>query len=290
MAQFRSLADLANTTQDELLPGIINGLKQKDEFTSVLIGNAAVTDRPTIKGNRKVTDVTAGYVGCDDSITPSALSAVPFSYDLETFGASFDACIKGQNLYSSFTDVVMSELDSALQSISYLIADDAMNGTGSGEIAGFETQVASTVAQAVTGAGNFDLSDLDALMDLVRTSGPKVFVGAPATVNVVIKELRAAAGGTDTVQVQGTDLLRPSFYNIPLLKNQNVASGELHLIDLDQFKLFVGESADANVGGIFSMVPVGVLETKLRKRWHTYINAATVLLDQQGGASLTGVA
>src|SRR6056297_2528116 len=204
MAQFRSLADLANTTQSELLPGIINSLKQKDEFTSVLVANAAVTDRPTISGNRKVTDVTAGYVGCDDSLTPSALSAVPFSYDLETIAGSFDACIKGQNLYSSFTDVVASELESALQSISYKIAEDAMTGTGSSELAGFETEVVNTVTQATTGAGNFDLSDLDALMDLVRTGGPKAFVGNPATVNLVIKELRAAAGGTDTVQVQGT--------------------------------------------------------------------------------------
>ena len=290
MAQFQSLADLANLTQDELLPGLVNTLINQDQFSGVLFANAQLTDRPAVKGNRIVSEGTASYVGCDDTITPVALSASAFSYDLETIATSFDACIKGSSLFSSFTDVVSAELGAALSRIGKKVASDAISGSGSGgEIAGIETQIVNTVGQATAGAGNFSLSDLDAVMDLVRTSGPKVFVGAAATVNTIMAELRAANGATMT-EVQGVGRAAVGFEGIPFLKSQYASAGELHLIDLNEFQLWVGTSEDNNIGGVFNMIQVGALENLLRKRFHIYTNVATVLKNTRAAASLTGVA
>jgi len=290
MGQFRTFAELANTTQDLLLPGLYNGLINIDEATASMIALSQLTDRPVVKGNRTVAEGTAEYIGCDDTITPDAISGSPFSYNLLTINRSFDACIPALNLNSTFSDVVADEMEGAISAIGKKLGNDLMVGAGGSALAGLSNQISYTVAQATGGAGNFDLSDLDALMDLVRTSGPKVFIGGVSAVNKVKAEIRASAGGETLAGVQGTDLVRPSFAGIPILKSQYVAAGTVHLVDLNQFQLYFGTSEDSNVGGVFNMVAVGALETKLRKRWHLYAQVAAVLKNLRGAASLTSVA
>ena len=101
MGQYRTFAELANNTQDQLLPGLYNGLINIDEATASFIALSQLTDRPSIKGNRVVSEGTASYIGCDDTITPSAISGSPFTYDLLTLNQSFDACIPAMNLNST---------------------------------------------------------------------------------------------------------------------------------------------------------------------------------------------
>lgn len=286
MATYRSLTDLAETTQDEMLPNLINILKMNDELTSVLISNAGVTDRPTIKGNRLVDEGAASYVNCDSTITPVAVSGSPFSYDLFWLNRSFDVCINGQNLYSSFTDVTATELEGALSAMRKQIAADAMTGNGTTAPAGLETQITNSFAVATS--GDFDLGDMDRMYDEVLSRNQLYYVGAPATVRAVVAEMRSA-GTLDYQTLAGTELRVPSYLGIPVLRNANASAGELHLFDASQFKVIFGESEDANIGGIFSMVPVGVLETALKKRWHLYCNWLAVLLDTQAAVTLTGV-
>lgn len=290
MAQSRSMADLLDLTQDELLPGLYNGFINVDEASAPLFAGAMTTDRPAVKFNRVLDEGTADYVGCDDSITPQAISGGPVSYDLHTINRSFDACISGINLNSSFSGVVSDELAGAISAMGKKLGNEFIAGAGGASaVTGLEGQIFYTVGQATGGAGNFDLSDLDALSDLVRTAGPKVMIGSAATVNVVRAELRAA-GDFSVSEVYGTAFKQTSYNGIPILKSQYVTAGELHLVDLDQFKIWFGYSEDQNVGGVFNLVPVGALETKLRKRWHLYTQVAAVLKNLRGAASLTAVA
>lgn len=287
MATFRSLADLAETTQDELLPGIVDVLKKNDEVTAALIANARVTDRPTITFNRLADAGAASYVGCDDTITSVALSSANVSYDLKTLVRQFDVCSTGQNLYSSTTDVVASELQNAIKVLSERIADDAIEGSaGSGEITGLANQITNSFAIA---GGSVDVSDLDRLYDEVLSRGPNMaFIGAPATVRSVLAELRAESGGMEYQTLAGTEMRVPSYLGMPILRNQFATSGELHLVNLDDFVLYFGESEDMNVGGVFNLQEVGALEDKLAKRWRIYTHIAAVLIDTQGAATLTG--
>lgn len=287
MAAFRSLASLADTTQDELLPGIIDSLLKNDEFTAAMVANAAVTDRPTVKGNRLTSTGTAAYVGADDAITPEAIETSPFSYDLLTLNRSFSVAVTGQNVYSSFTDVTAAEVEGAIKGIGEKIANDAMVGTTiGGTLSGLEEQCTNTFA--ISGAG-FDLVDTDRLYDEVLSRGSRMaYVGKPGVIRTVLKKLRSAGGITYDV-LAGTQLRVPNYLGIPLLRNQWAPDETLFLVNLEEFKLWVGESEDMNVGGVFSLLPVGAMEARLRKLWHMYVNVAAVLHNTQGAAALIGV-
>ena len=284
MATYRSLADLADTTQDELLSGIIDSLKKNDEFTAALIANAKVTDRPTIKGNRLASAGTPVYADCSTSLTSEAISSDPFTYDLMTLVRQFDVCSIGQNLYSSFDNVVARELAGALKSMSEKIADDAIGGNGTTEISGLETQITNTFNRA---GASLDMGDIDRLMDEVLSRGPNmVIVGAPATVRAVLAELRSESGGMTYDVLAGTAMKVPTYLGTPILRNQFVTANYLHLVNLDDFTLYVGNNEDMNVGGVFSLQSIGDLESSLAKRWRVYCHLATVLANTQGAATL----
>lgn len=283
MAEFRSLADLANTTQDELLVGIIDVLKKNDEWSAALIGNAVVTDRPSIKGNRLADAGGADYIDCNTTITSEAISASPFTYDLQTILRQFDVCVTGQNLYSSFTDVVGSELNGALKAISEKIAEDAMIGNGTTAIAGLSNEVTNAFG---TAGASLDVGDLDRLYDEVLSRENLVYVGAPAAIRAALAEIRSEAGGLDYGTLAGTELRVPQYLGIPMVRTQFAPDDKIYLVDMNQFRLFVGESVDANIGGVFSLVDVGVVQNKHARRWRVYGQFASVLLDTQGAAEL----
>src|SRR5881394_2402355 len=102
----RTLTELADTTQNDLLSGFVDTLLKTDEWTAALIARAGITDRPAIKFNRKLADITPSYVDCTTSFTTQAMSGGPQTVNLLTMGSQFSVCTVGQNLYSSFTDVL----------------------------------------------------------------------------------------------------------------------------------------------------------------------------------------
>ena len=280
---YRTLAELADTTQDDLLPGIIDVLKKNDEWTAALVANARLTDRPTIKGNRLASFGDAAYIDCDTEITSEAISGSPFSYDVLTILRQFDVCQTGQNLYSTFTDVVASELNGALKAVSEKLAGDSMTGNGTTEIAGLDTQ---NVNEFGTAGADLDCGDLDRLYDEVISRENLVYVGQPAAIRTALAEIRSEAGGLTYGTLAGTELRVPEYLGIPLLRNHFAPADKIFLVDMNQFNLFVGESEDNNIGGVFNLVDVGVVQNKHARRWRVYGQFASVLLDTQGAAAL----
>lgn len=287
MAQYQSIADLKNSTQDQLFAELINSIKVNDEFVDMLVSSAFATDRFTLKGNRMVSTGLAGYSDCDTSLVPTAVSGAPFSYDLRTITKSFSVCLPGKDLGSTFVDPAETELKGALKAISEIIGDDAINGVyGSGEMAGLDGQVTSTVAAA--SAADL-LPALDEAYDSVLSRTDLAFIMNPAAARAVEKDIRGAAGGLTYGELAGTARNVSMYRGIPLVRSANVAANTGYLVDRSQFKLFFGTGENA-VGGIINLVDTGAsMETKLRKLWHAYVNVQTVLFDTQGAVKITGL-
>jgi hypothetical protein len=286
----RTLANLVDTTQDDLLSGMINTLLKYDQFTANLIANAKVTDRPSIKFNRIVALPSAAYVDCTTSFTSQSISGAPVTVNLLTLAEQFAVCDIGQNLYSSFTDVLASEVDGALQSMSnQILADGVGSGNGSSAIYGLGS--VATNSFAVATSGNFDLGDLDKLIDEVKTRSPNsYFVGAPATVRTVVAELRSATGGLQVQDLMGTAFKTPSYAGYNILKAEGAAAGSLYFVDPEQgYSMYFGTSEDMSIGGVFNMQDLGNSQTKMEKLYRIYAHIAGVSLNPQGIAKLTGV-
>lgn len=287
MAEYRTISELKNSTQDQLFPALIDQLKVNDEFVDMLIAEGLATDRFTIKGNRLASEGAASYVGCNDSITPTAVSGNAFSYDLVTINKSFSVCLPGRDQGSTFIDPTEVELKGALSAISKVIGDDAINGVyGSGELAGLDAQVAVTVAAA--SAADL-LPALDEAYDACLSRANLAFVFNPAAARAVEKDMRAAAGGMQYGELTGTARNVSMYRNIPIVRSAWAPANTGYLIDRNEFKLFFGTGEDA-IGGIFNLVDTGkAMEGKLRKLWHAYVNVQTVLFNQQGAVKITGV-
>jgi hypothetical protein len=285
----RSLAELANTTNDELFAGIVDSLLKIDEVTAALVANAGVTDRPTIKYNRLASVPTPVYADCSTTFTSQAISGSAVSVDLLTLAVQFNVCDIGQNLYSSYTDVVASELQGALKGMSEKLGTDAVgNGNGSSAIYGLNSVATNSFAIA---GGSVDVGDLDRLIDEVKDKSDRCFfVGAPATVRKVVAELRAESGGMDYQTLAGTAFRTPAYMGYNLLKHEDVTSGALYFVNPDTgYKLYFGEKADQNVANIFGLQELGHSQTKMEKLWRLYAHIAGVSVNPQGIAELTGI-
>lgn len=285
----RSLVELADTTQDQLLSGFIDTLLKTDEWTAALVARANVTDRPSIKFNRMVADITPGYADCSTSFSSQAISGVPMTVDLLTLASQFSVCQIGSNLYSSFTDVLATEVEGAVKGMSRkILADSVVAGNGSTAIYGLGSAASNSFAVAVSGA--FDLGDLDKMIDEVKAKSPEaVFVGAPATVRKVVAKLRAASGGLMVQELMGTALSTPSYSGYNLVKAEGAAANTLYFVDPAGYQLYFGTSADNSIGGVFNMQDLGNSQTKLEKLYRIYAHIAGVSLNPLGICALTGV-
>lgn len=285
----RTLAQLADTTQDDLFAGFVDTLLKTDEFTAALIANAGVTDRPSIKFNRLASVPTPVYADCDTSFSNQAISGGPVTVDLLTLAVQFNVCTIGQNLYSSYTDVVASEVQGALQGLSHKILADAVgSGNGSTAILGLDSVATNTFAKA---GGAVDVGDLDRLIDEVKDKNDRCFfLGAPATVRKVLAELRSEAGGMDYQTLAGTSMRTPAYLGYNILKAEGAASGSLYFVNPDSgYKLYFGTSEDMPIGSVFNMQDLGNSQTKLEKLWRIYAHIAGVSINPLGIAELTGV-
>jgi hypothetical protein len=284
----RSLADLAQTTQDDLFAGFIDSLLKTDEFTASLIANAGITDRPSIKFNRLAALPTPVYADCSTSLSSQAISGAPVTVDLLTMAVQFNVCDIGQNLYSSFTDVLASEVEGAMKGMSHKILADAVgSGNGSTAILGLDSVASNSFAVATSGA--FDLGDMDKLIDEVKSKSPNaIFVAAPATARKIVAKLRSA-GGLQVQELMGTTFSTPSYGGYNIVKAEGAAAGSIYFVDPSGYQLYVGTSADQKIGGIFNMQNLGESQTKLEKLYRIYCHVAGVSLNPLGIAELTGV-
>ena len=285
MATFRTVAQLRDTTTEEMLAGLIDAVRYNDEFTAILVANAMITDKPQIKLNRVASRSAASVVGCDDSITSVAVSGSAVTFDYDTLVSQFEVCKTGQNLYSSYTDVVESELAEASKRISRAIANNCIQGGTS--MTGIEG--AGGASTAIAG-GSLDLSDLDVLFDSVLAKSPNmVLVAAPNARRAILRELRQASGGLTYDVLAGTAFKVPSYLGVPIVVSEFADSGKAHLVNLDEgYKLAFGDFSDNNYG-IFGLQNVGPMETKLRDMYRLYAHVFGVAMNPQGTGTLTGI-
>jgi hypothetical protein len=282
----RSLVELANTTQDDLFSGFIDTLLKTDEFTAALIANAGTTDRPSLKFNQLASVPTPVYADCDTTLVSQAISGGPVTVDLLTLAVQFNVCTIGQNLYSSYTDVVASELEGALKGLSHkILADSVGSGNGSTAIKGLNSAVTNSFAKA---GASLDVGDLDRLIDEVKDKNERCyFVGAPATVRAVTAELRSEAS-MQWQELAGTALRTPSYQGYNIVKAEGATASSLYFVNPDSgFKLYFGTAEDTPIGGVFALQDLGNSQTKLEKLWRIYCHLAAVTLNPQGIAELT---
>jgi hypothetical protein len=284
----RTLAELADTTQDLLLAGMINDLRKVDQLTAALIANARVTDRPSITFNRLASVPTPVVADCTTEFTSQALSGNNYSVDLLTYAVQFNACTIGQNLYSSFEDVVNAELNAALQGMSHkMLAGAVGSGNGSTDIYGLGSFAANTVNCAVSGTA--DVGDFDALIDAVKVKeAGQIFVGSPLAVRKMVKELRSEAAMA-WQELAGTALNTPSYRGYNIVAAEGLSDSKVYFFGPSGYSLFFGERQDQSVGGIFGFQDLGISQTKMESIYRLYAHIAGVSLNPQGLAVLNNL-
>ena len=80
MAAYRSLADVANERQSDLLNGLIPYFTQDNELLTWI--TKVVSDKNQISINRVVDIGTAGLVACDTTLSSQAVSAANVSLNM----------------------------------------------------------------------------------------------------------------------------------------------------------------------------------------------------------------
>jgi hypothetical protein len=284
----RTLAELRDTTTEDLFAGIYDNLMKNDGFTSILVANAGLTDKPQLKWNRLLVNPAAVVADCSTTLSSTAISAGPVTADAFTLVRQFDVCSIGAGLYSSITDTVADELQGAIKAISEKLANDAIQGDGSATMASLESY--TTNSFAIAGA-SLDLADIDKLKDEVLTAGRKVMVGHPAAIRALRREIRENSQGNSFVELAGRQF--SAYDGIPFVASQFVDSGKIHMVDLDEgYQVFFGNTYDPtlNIAGVFALEDLGPAKTKLAKEWRTYCHVFGVSKKSQGLAVLTGVA
>lgn len=284
----RTLLELADTTQDLLLAGMINDLLKVDQLTAALIAQAKTTDRPTIKFNRLASVPTPVVASCTTEFTSQALSGNAYSVDLLTYAVQFNACTIGQNLYSSFDDVVNAELVAAIQGMSHKMLAGAVGaGNGSSDIYGLGSFAANTVNCAVSGAA--DVGDFDALIDAVKVKeAGQIFVGSPLAVRKMVKELRSEAAMA-WQELAGTALNTPSYRGYNIVAAEGLSDSKVYFFGPSGYSLWFGERADQSVGGVFGFQDLGVSQTKMESIYRLYAHIAGISLNPQGLAVLNNI-
>lgn len=286
----RSLTSLRDTTTEQLVAGLIDASKEINEVATLLLENAIVIDKPEIKFNRKTNDgAVQKMVTCSTTLNNVNPTTSAVTLSLATYVRQFDVCTTGQNLYSAFSDVVADELEAAVKALTEAIVTDAFTGNGTTAINGLDNQVTTSFAIAGT---SLDLADLDALYDAVISKGPRMaFVGNPAVVRAVIRELREA-GNLRYMELAGNALATPQYLGIPVARAQGLPAGSLYLVNLDEFKLIFGEKIGGNDGqdlGIYTLQDLGPSQSTFVHLWRVYCHVNAALFSTQGAAELTGV-
>jgi hypothetical protein len=287
MAQ--SLSDLAYTTQSDLLAGFIDTLLKTDQLTAALVAQAGVTDRYSITFNRLASVPEPVYADCSTSLSSQSISGANVSVNLLTLAVQYNVCDIGQNLYSSFTDVLAAETQGALEGMSHkILAGVVGSGNGSTAIYGLDSVDTNTVACAVSGSP--DVSDFDALIDAVKVKeAGQVFAGSPAAVRKMVKELRSEAS-MQWQELAGTTLNVPSYRGYPIVAAEGLDDSKLFFFGPQGYRLWFGNREDQSVGGVFGWQQLGESQTKLEKLYRIYTHIAGVSLNPKAIASLTNVA
>ena len=302
MPGFRTLAEAANFTQDQLLSGLATALITSDE--TLVFADIAITDRPSIKGNREVSRPDVQNVDCDDEIVDSAADTEPFTFPLITKVTQFTSCRQVQGRASTFTDQLAIDIEQGARAMGESLAQDAAIGSGAaGQLYGYEAL--TPASQIITPAGaDLELEDLEHLSDIVKlkTMGQTAYVANAAT-RRRISRLMKDAGIMGTMELSGTTFVAPVLNGLPILRNDNLPDGIVWLVNFDADQgvgMWLGDNGTSaagladfssqaagptgnvggieSVGGIFTLIPIGWMPNRDRFRHRLVVDVAQSLI------------
>lgn len=290
---FRTLAEAATTTQDELLSGIATALITANETLAFV--DIVPTDRPTITLNRESVIGTAQVsIGSDTTLVSEKNEVLPSSFAMRTYIRQFEVARTVQGLASTFIEQLALDTRLAAKGAGNKLALDMIAGLdANSEIIGLASQTAVGQTAAQAGA-TLDLADLDAAWDRCLVKGAKMaWVGNAATRRAVVRELRANSSLAYT-DLAGTTFRVPQYMGAPVLRNDNVPAGALYLVNMsiedEGYGLFMSNQQGEAMAGLFGLIDAGWVQNKDRKIYRLVTDVAGVLQSPLAISRITGVA
>ena len=284
----RTLAEIYESSQDELIRGFIDGLKEQDQLVDVMLAAALQTDRDTIKFNRVTDEPDTVLADCSTELTYDGMDTSPVSIALCTHVTPYKLCSIGNDLGSAFVDQWDAETQAAIRSHVKKIASLIVNGSASTDcISGLNSQTSKEVSLTATA---FGLTDLEAMEDAVLAGGQKVFIGAPATIRAVRAEVELA-GEITVSELEGMRNPLRGWGGMPFIKTVHAPANRLFLVSLDSFKLWFGTvknvaAGDINIEGLFGVQKVGHDKDTMNILARLVSHSTVALYDLQGSAYL----
>jgi hypothetical protein len=289
---FRTLAEAAALTQDELLRGVATALITANETLAFV--DIIPTDRPSITLNRESAIGSAQVAGCDTELVSESGETIPADFPMRTYIRQFEVCRTVRGLASTFIDQLALDTRLAAKGAGYKIAMDLISGLNANtEVIGWASQTIAGQSVAQVG-GSLDLSDLDAAWDRCLVKGAKMaWVGNAATRRAVVRELRANSA-LQYQELAGTTFTVPQYMGAPVLRNDNVPAGVLYLVNMsaedEGYGLFMANTQGEEMEGLFGLIDVGWVKDKDRKSYRLVTDIAGVLQSPLAIARITGVA
>lgn len=291
MAAYRTLAEILanNETQSLITPGLIAKYLTTNEYLAW--ANTVVTDRPSIIVN-SVADYGAVQKGvdCNTSLSSVAISGTSDTFTLVKYIRQFETCNDVVGLGSSFVDQAAEDLLGAVKAMANELAVDAIDGSGTGEIAGLNTLVTDSVAAGTVGTAG-DLDPVWYLFDQVKAKSDKMaLVMNSKTKRTLMKELMASAA-VQTMELKGTSFLVPVFNGAAILVNDTASTGDIFLVnggtDEGVFPV-IGQYPGQPIDGLFKLTDVGVNQSKDTRIFRVAGHFAHIRKSRQALARITG--
>lgn len=288
---YRTLAEiLANNEQNDLiLPGLVQKYLTTNEYLAW--ANTVITDKPTIIVN-SIADYGAVQKGidCNTSLTSASISGATDTFTLVKYLRQYETCQDVVGLGSSFVDQASEDLLGAVKAMANELAVDAINGTGSGEIAGLNALVTNSVAASGVG-GVGDVESLWYLFDAVKAKSDKMAMVMNAKTKRAVMSALLAAATVQTVELKGTSFVVPAFNGAPILVNDTATDGDIFLVnggtDEGVFPV-IGTYPGANIGTLFKLTDVGVNQSKDTRIFRIAGHFAHVRKSRDAIARITG--
>lgn len=273
MVAYRAISEIKANT-NPLIKSTIDNMTFIDELMPFIMENSVLTDRISVKGEREVSTNGASVVGCNDTITASAMSGAAYAYDLEAVVKDFEVCLIAE------ADGLAQEADRnvkvAVRDIAELVSQLA--------VADIEAQTTNIISG---GAGAFTLADLDTLYTSVKNKGRGTFAyfGSPTAVAQLIAAMRTSLGGITYTEVAGLNL--PMYRGAPILTTEKATAKTITAIDFGSFQGYFNKLPVGNeVAPMISVIDVGHSDSTIKRKWRLGTLFASVVLSTRNVARI----
>jgi hypothetical protein len=226
---------VAGLTQNLLVQGYVKLLQSDNPLMQWL--PKFRTDRPAVTLIRESTLGSTAYnVDCSTTLTNSAASGGPVSFNLQVFERRVDTCNIVQNTFSSFIDQQSWQIDAGFRLMGHDVAVSVLKGDGSTTgVLGMESLNTNVIAASANG-GALSLEAIDALYDQIRSVG----INDPSNVALVMNfatrrkfltAMRSAASNITYEQLEGMDFQVPVYQGNPILVNNDLTgTGNIYVV------------------------------------------------------------